>query len=56
MKWLRAHPFERHTIAFLMMMAPTLPIYLATNRDNYTLAGLLLVIILLGNLLELAIE
>lgn len=55
MKWLRTHPFERHTVAFVLMMAPPSLIYLAANRENYLMAGGLLGIILLGNLLELSV-
>jgi len=55
MKWLRSHPFETHTIAFTMMMAPPVLIFLATNNGAYCLAGGLLGIIVLGNLLELVI-
>jgi len=55
MKWLRAYPFETHTTAFIMMMAPPILIFLATNNKNYGLAGGLLGIMVLGNLLELAI-
>jgi len=55
MKWLRAHSFETHMIAFTMMMAPPMLIFLATNNGAYGLASSLLGIIVLGNLLELAI-
>ncbi len=55
MKWLRKHPFETHSIAFIMMMAPPLLIYLAINKEAYLLAGALLGVIILGNLLELAV-
>jgi hypothetical protein len=55
MEWLRTHPFETHAIAFAMMIVPPLLVYLAMNNGADGLAGGLLGIIVLGNLLELVV-
>lgn len=54
--WLRAHKFEAHTIAFLLMILPPIPLYFAAQRGATAWVWLLLAPFILGNLLVLGIK
>ena len=49
---LRTHPFELHMIAFLLMLAPVIPMYLAAQQGATGWIAGLLSLVILGNLLE----
>ena len=51
--WLRGHKFEAHLIAFLLMVLPPIPLYLAARSGAETWIYILLAPVVLGNLLEL---
>ena len=55
-KWLRSNKFEAHTIAFLLMILPCVPLYSAANAGQTALIGLLIGLIVLGNLLAILIH
>jgi len=54
--WIRKHEFAISTLAFLLMIAPPLPMYLAIQAGNEGLAYALLALIILGNLLVLGMR
>jgi hypothetical protein len=54
--WLRKHKFETHSLAFLLMILPPVPLYLAAQNGARAGIILLLIPVVLGNLLELFIE
>jgi hypothetical protein len=54
--WLRKHKFEAHLIAFLLMILPPIPLYLAAQEGAQSWIILLLVPVVMGNLLELFLE
>jgi hypothetical protein len=54
--WMRKHKFEAHSIAFLLMILPPIPLYLAARNGATTWIIILLVPVVLGNLLELFLE
>jgi hypothetical protein len=56
MNWLRAHQFKVHTIAFLMMVLPPVPLYYAAINGNALAMYLLLGIVILGNILVLFVR
>lgn len=51
--WIRKHEFAISILAFLLMIAPPLPMYLAIQTGNEGLAYFLLALVILGNLLVL---
>lgn len=54
--WIRKHEFAISTLAFLLMIAPPLPMYLAIQAGNEGLAYFLLALVILGNLLVLGVR
>ena len=54
--WLRKHKFEAHSIAFLLMILPPIPLYLAAQKGAQSWIILLLIPVVLGNVLELFLE
>ena len=54
--WLRAHKFEAHTIAFLLMVIPPIPLYFAAQQGATGWIWILLIPFILGNLLVLVIK
>jgi hypothetical protein len=54
-KILRSHKFEAYLIAFILMIAPPLPMYFAARQENWWLFGIELGIVVIGNLLALLI-
>jgi hypothetical protein len=53
MKWLRAHTFQVHLVAFLLMVLPPIPLYRAALNGNTGVMVLLLGAVILGNILVL---
>lgn len=56
LNWLRTHKFEAHVIAFLLMIAPPIPMYLAARQGATAWIWPLLGLIVLGNLLVLVLK
>lgn len=54
--WIRKHEFAISTLAFLLMVVPPLPMYLAIRAGNEGLAYFLLALVILGNLLVLGVR
>jgi len=54
--WLHTHKFEAHTIAFIMMIVPPIPLYFAAQRGFTTLIWVLMIPFILGNLLVLVLK
>lgn len=54
--WLRKHKFEAHSIAFLLMILPPIPLYMAAREGAQAWIILLLIPVVLGNVLELFLE
>jgi len=55
-KWLRAHKFEVHVAAFLLMILPPIPMYDAAQAGDNTTIVVLLAIVILGNVLVLLVK
>jgi hypothetical protein len=55
-KWLQTHKFQAHTLAFLMIALPPIPMYIAVQRGATSWIWPLLAPVILGNLLELFLE
>jgi len=53
MKWLRAHTFQVHVVAFLLMVLPPIPLYHAALQGNTGMVYFLLGAVILGNFLVL---
>jgi len=54
--WIRSHKFEAHLLAFLLMVIPPVPLYLAAQRDAAAWIWGLLALVILGNLLALVVR
>lgn len=50
---LRKHKFEGYLIAFVLMLAPPLPMYYAAGDANWPLFWFLLVFVIFGNMIAL---
>ena len=55
-KWLQTHKFQAHTLAFLLIALPPIPMYIAVQRGATSWIWPLLAPVILGNLLELFLE
>lgn len=49
--WMKAHKFETHLAAFLLIVLPSGVLYPAAQAENYTLVWGLIGLAALGNLL-----
>jgi hypothetical protein len=56
MKWLQTHKFQAHTLAFLLIALPPIPMYLAVQGGATGWIWPLLALVISGNLLELFLE
>ena len=56
LEWLRTHPFEAHSIVFLLMIIPPIGLYWAVQNGAMTWVYVLLLPIILANLIELTIQ
>lgn len=56
LKWLRAHKFEAHLIAFFMMAIPPIPMYFVALQGTVSLMWALLSLVILGNLLVFLVK
>jgi hypothetical protein len=56
MKWIEGHKFNAHVIAFLLMVLPPIPLYLAGRSEASGWFWPLLSLVVLGNLLAVAIR
>ena len=52
-KWLRAHTFQVHVVAFLLMVLPPIPLYNAALQGNAGMMYVLLGAVIFGNILLL---
>ena len=50
---LRAHKFEKHLAAFLLILLPSVALYFAAQGDQAGWIGVLLGLIVIGNLLAM---
>ncbi len=51
--WLKKHSFQIHTIAFLMMILPAIPMFYAAKSGNDPFILVLIGLVALGNILVL---
>jgi hypothetical protein len=51
--WLKKHSFQIHTIAFLMMILPAIPMFHAAKSGNDPFILVLIGLVVLGNILVL---
>ena len=54
--WMQKHTFETHTLAFLLMILPPIPLYWAAQQGATGWVWFLLVPVILGNLLVLLVK
>jgi len=55
-KWLQTHKFEANLFVFLMITIPAILLFFAAQKGNNIIIGVLLSIIIAGNLLELVVK
>ncbi|MBU0511915.1 MAG: hypothetical protein KJ638_09480 [Chloroflexi bacterium] len=55
-EWLRAHKFQAHLTAFLLMVIPSVGLYFAANAGVTALIWGLLGVFALGNLLAMVVK
>jgi hypothetical protein len=53
MKFFKVHKFEVHLVAFLLMSLPCVGLYFSANANTQATSGVLLGLIVLGNVLVL---
>jgi hypothetical protein len=56
LKWLREHKFEAHLVIFLLMIIPSMGLYLAAQEDLGSLIWALIGVFSLANLLAMGIK
>ena len=56
LNWIKAHKFETHVIAFLLMVLPPVPLYLAAQRGANGWIWFWLGLVIGGNLLALGVK
>ena len=56
LKWMREHIFETYLIALILMAAPPIPLYFAARSGADVLVGILLGVVVLGNLIVLLVR
>ena len=56
MQWLRKHKFEAYLAAFMLIVLPAAPLYLAAQRGATGWIAVLLAPVILGNLLAIAVD
>lgn len=54
--WFRKHVYETHVIAFLLMVIPPVPLYLAAQQQATAWIWPLLGLVVLGNILALLVK
>jgi len=54
--WIRAHKFEAHLTAFLLMVIPSAGLYFANQGGNSASIWALLGLFIIGNLLAMLIK
>lgn len=54
--WLRAHKFESHLTAFILMVLTPIGLYFAANTDTIGLVWVLLGVFVLANLLAIFLK
>jgi hypothetical protein len=56
MKFFHKHRFTGYLLAFLLMLLPAVPLYLAAQNGSIVWISVLLALIVLGNLLALLLD
>jgi hypothetical protein len=56
LKWLSTHKFEVHTLAFLMMVLPPVPLYIAAQRGAELWIWALMAPVVAANILVLLVH
>lgn len=54
--WLRRHVYPVHWIAFLLMILPPIPMYLAARRGSWGWVVICLSMVVLGNILAMLVR
>lgn len=54
--WVKKHKFEAHTIAFLAMLLPAIPLYYAANSGSTIWIVIFLGIIMAANLFAVLVK
>jgi len=55
-KWLQTHKFEANLFIFLMITIPAILLFFAMQTENQILIGVLLGLIIAGNLVALVVK
>jgi hypothetical protein len=56
LKYLRKHKYEAYIAAFMLIVLPALPLYIAAQREAAGWIAGLLALVILGNLLAVVVD